>query len=153
MKRFLIAAAMVLLVVSCVDAKRKNPETVTLSKDVLKKNTYYAVVRSDGDRISKIIQELNPSQTRIFSRTCLEYCSKIASMVHDDYGGVTIYSGGDDLLALMPVQNHNGKTIFDFTVEANNLFQKSFSENQAFEAVFSALRRAFPFFWHFCFFL
>ena len=26
---------MVLLVVSCVDAKRKNPETVTLSKDVL----------------------------------------------------------------------------------------------------------------------
>ena len=35
MKRFLIAAAMALLVVSCVDAKRKNPETVTLSKDVL----------------------------------------------------------------------------------------------------------------------
>ena len=107
------------------------------SKEVLKKNKYYAVVRSDGDRISKIIEKLNPSQTRIFSRTCLEYCSKIASMVHDDYGGVTIYSGGDDLLALMPVQNHNGKTIFDFTVEANNLFQKSFSENQAFEAVFS----------------
>ena len=35
MKKYLILAAAILLVASCADAKRKNPETVTLSKEVL----------------------------------------------------------------------------------------------------------------------
>lgn len=107
------------------------------SEDVLKKNRYYAVVRSDGDRISKIIAKLNPSQTRVFSKACLEYCSKIANLVRNSYGGAAIYSGGDDLLALMPVENHNGKTVFDFTVEANELFINSFSDNKEFKKAFS----------------
>ena len=108
-----------------------------LKKDLMKKNKYYAVVRSDGDRISKIIERLNTNQLRAFSRVCLQYCSEIASLVKKDYGGIAVYSGGDDLLAIMPVENHNKNTVFDFTKEANDLFIKSFSENEDFKRVFA----------------
>ncbi len=92
-----------------------------------KKYSYYAVVRSDGDRISKIIESLAPEQIRDFSEICLKYCSDIADKVYNEYGGVTIYAGGDDLLALMPVE-YEGKNIFEFTKEANEHFVKSFAK-------------------------
>lgn len=97
------------------------------NKKEWKKYSYYAVVRSDGDNMSKIIESLAPEQTRDFSRKCMQYCSDIADKVHKDYGGITIYSGGDDLLALMPVE-YEGKNIFEFTKEANDHFVKSFAE-------------------------
>lgn len=96
-------------------------------KDGLKKYKYYAVVRSDGDRISKIIESLAPEQIRDFSEICLKYCSDIANKVYKDYGGVTIYAGGDDLLALMPVE-YEGKNIFEFTKEANEHFVECFAK-------------------------
>ncbi len=97
------------------------------NKKEWKKYSYYAVVRSDGDRISKIIESLAPEQIRDFSEICLKYCSDIADKVHNEYGGVTIYAGGDDLLALMPVE-YEGKNIFEFTKEANDHFVKSFAK-------------------------
>ena len=91
-----------------------------------KKYKYYAVVRSDGDNISKIIDNLSsPNEVRNFSNICMKYCSKIADKLHNKYGGITIYAGGDDLLALMPVE-YKGKNIFEFTKEANEDFKKSF---------------------------
>ena len=94
-----------------------------------KKYNYYAVVRSDGDRITSIIQNLKPDEIRGFSKKCMKYCSDIADKVHKDYGGVTIYSGGDDLLALMPVEYESKegiKNIFEFTKEANEDFIQTF---------------------------
>lgn len=94
-----------------------------------KKYNYYAVVRSDGDRITKIIEKLKPDEIRGFSKKCMKYCSDIADKVHKDYGGVTIYSGGDDLLALMPVEYESKegiKNIFEFTKEANEDFIQTF---------------------------
>ena len=92
-----------------------------------KKYNYYAVVRSDGDRITSIIQNLKHDEIRGFSEKCMKYCSDIADKVHKDYGGVTIYAGGDDLLALMPVE-YEGKNIFEFTKEANEHFVESFAD-------------------------
>jgi len=95
---------------------------------IWKKYKYYAVVRSDGDNISKIIAKLSsPAEVRDFSHICIQYCSAIANKLHKDYGGITIYAGGDDLLALMPVE-YNKKNIFEFTKEANEDFKKSFSK-------------------------
>ena len=94
-----------------------------------KKYNYYAVVRSDGDRITSIIQNLKPDEIRGFSKKFMKYCSDIADKVHKDYGGVTIYSGGDDLLALMPVEYESKegiKNIFEFTKEANEDFIQTF---------------------------
>ena len=49
----------------------------------------------------------------------------MADLVHR-YSGVTIYSGGDDLLALLPAESSSGETVFHFARDAKDLFQKSF---------------------------
>lgn len=99
----------------------------------MKKNSYYAIVRSDGDYMSKVFLNLTgDEEIREYSRTCLEYCSKIAELVKE-YGGVTIYSGGDDLLALMPLEKKSDSLsdcgdLFSFIKEANNTMHDSFEK-------------------------
>ncbi|MBQ3265281.1 MAG: type III-B CRISPR-associated protein Cas10/Cmr2 [Ruminococcus sp.] len=96
--------------------------------DRLKKHDYFAVVRSDGDHMGDIIAGLRSGEEiRAFSQTCLRYCSDVAELVKE-YKGVSIYSGGDDLLAILPVENAEQKTVFDFVAQANELFQKSFNK-------------------------
>ena len=96
-----------------------------------KKYKYYAVVRSDGDNMSSIISTLkSDKEIREFSEICLSYCSEISQIVHNEFNGVTIYSGGDDLLALLPVENGKSKTIFDFVSRANEVFSNRFSDFQ-----------------------
>ena len=93
-----------------------------------KKFKYYAVVRSDGDRMGEIIKTLKTDQNvRDFSKACLSYCSKVAEKVKE-YGGVTIYSRGDDLLALIPVENSRAKTVFGFIKSVNDIFTNSFDQ-------------------------
>lgn len=94
---------------------------------MLKKHRYYAIVRSDGDNMGTIIKTLDTDEKiRSFSKTCLKYCAGIADIVRNEYGGVTIYSGGDDLLAILPVENSNGNTVFDFSKKANDYFVECF---------------------------
>jgi CRISPR-associated protein Cmr2 len=91
-----------------------------------KRGKYYAIVRSDGDKMGEIISSLdNDKRVKKFSKTCLAYCSDIAKTV-GEYGGVTIYSGGDDLLAILPCEN-DGKTVFDFVGAANKVFDQHFA--------------------------
>jgi len=93
-----------------------------------KKFKYYAVIRSDGDRMGKIIEKLNSDdRIRAFSQTCLRYCAAVADAVKA-YSGVTIYSGGDDLLALIPVENSSGETVFDFIKTTNTIFADTFTD-------------------------
>lgn len=104
-------------------AKNRVP---TKTAEKFKKYKYYAVIRSDGDRMGDIIKALTDDATiRAFSKACLHYCAEAAEIVKE-YGGVTIYSGGDDLLALVPVENSSGKTIFDLIQSINGSFAKAF---------------------------
>lgn len=79
-----------------------------------KYNNYCVLFRADGDNIGEIIGGLADrkdektgkvtsaeERTREFSKTCMKYCMEAADLVKK-YGGVTIYSGGDDLLAILP---------------------------------------------------
>ena len=105
----------------------------------MKKHEYYAIVRADGDHIGDVIKTLRsvpevaeegkeaPKTVRDFSRDCIGYCGEVADKVRE-YGGVAIYSGGDDLLAIMPCENRDKKTVFDFIEEANKLFTSRFNE-------------------------
>lgn len=95
-----------------------------------KKHNYYAIVRSDGDNMSKIISSLKKDEDfRSFSKDCLTYCSDIADEVAK-FGGVTIYAGGDDLLAILPCETADGRTPFDFIQNANNIFNGRFKSYQ-----------------------
>lgn len=99
--------------------------TRTKSSKGYKRGKYYAIVRSDGDKMGEIISSLNSDKSvKNFSKTCLTYCSAIAKTV-GEYGGVTIYAGGDDLLAILPCEE-DGKTVFDFVVAANKVFKRHF---------------------------
>lgn len=91
----------------------------------LKKSSYFCVLRADGDNLTGLISALNSDELcREFSKSCLSYCIKASELV-GEYGGVTVYAGGDDLLALLPCE-HNGKTVFDFMQELSDSFGKAF---------------------------
>jgi CRISPR-associated protein Cmr2 len=92
-----------------------------------KRFKYYAIVRSDGDRMGQIIGSLdNDKDIKSYSETCLSFCSEVAAKV-GEYGGVTIYSGGDDLLAILPCEK-DGATVFDFVQDANKVFHLHFKK-------------------------
>lgn len=106
----------------------------------MKKHAYYAIVRADGDHMGDVIKKLKCSDSgsaeegsktktvREFSRDCIFYCAQIAEKVRQ-FGGVAIYSGGDDLLAIMPCENREKQTVFEFIEEANKLFTSRFNED------------------------
>ncbi len=111
---------------------RKNSESLKSLYDIactgkgLKKYKYYAMVRSDGDNLNKIISSLcGDEKIREFSKNCLSYCYEISQIVKS-FDGATIYSGGDDLLAILPCESRNGETIFEFIAAANALFNEHF---------------------------
>lgn len=88
-----------------------------------KRHYYYAVVRADGDNVGKTIAELEKKEDfHDFSDKCISFCIKLSKLVKA-YNGVTIYAGGDDLLALMPCES-NGKHLVMFAREANELFRE-----------------------------
>lgn len=92
----------------------------------LKKYRYYAIVRSDGDNMGQILSSLSTdSDVRAFSKSCLRFCSELAALV-SRFDGVTIFSGGDDLLAILPCESRGGQTVFEFVAQANEVFQKVF---------------------------
>lgn len=87
-----------------------------------KYNEYCAIIRADGDRIGSIIKGVTDFKT--FSKTCFTYCAGAAKLVKE-FGGVTIYAGGDDLLAILPCRSETG-TLFDFASRLKELFNKAF---------------------------
>ncbi len=107
-----------------------NLESKTAPKPKKKKYYYYAVVRSDGDNMSRVIAELgnDAEKIRTFSANCLRYCSEIAKTVYNEFKGVTIYSGGDDLLAVLPCETADGKGIFEYIRRANEIFRQYFDD-------------------------
>ncbi len=91
-----------------------------------KKNNYYCLLRADGDNVSKIIARLDgDGECRDFSCACLKYCSDVAAKVKD-YGGVTIYAGGDDLFAMVPCEGEDG-SVFSLMCQIDGLFKENFS--------------------------
>lgn len=83
---------------------------------------YYAVVSADADGMGNFLKAINDDDIPEFSGCCLEY-SKAASKIIGDYGGMTIYAGGDDLLFLAPVKNGE-KNIFDLCAEIAGKFNE-----------------------------
>lgn len=88
----------------------------------LKKHHYFAVVQADGDSMGAFLKELDDENVTLFSRSCLEYAREAAAKI-GGFGGMTIYAGGDDLLFLAPVENADGKNVFDLCQSINQLFQ------------------------------
>ena len=91
------------------------------------RSEYYAVVNSDGDKVGTLLKalcryvDISEQSDRInsFSKACLDYAGEAAKLV-GDYGGMTIYAGGDDLLFIAPVHS-----IFSLCSELDEMFKKT----------------------------
>ncbi len=66
-------------------------------------NPYLAVLVGDGDRMGDVISRLeSPDQHWTFSRELSTFAARASSIVAK-HQGVLVYSGGDDVLAFLPV--------------------------------------------------
>lgn len=99
---------------------------------VMKPRRYYAVLESDGDSMSVLFGNCKTTaEIRDYSKKCLSFCAAATKLVLD-YGGMPIYAGGDDLLALLPLQGADpeqpGKTvtIFGFVEKLRRIFNGVF---------------------------
>lgn len=91
-------------------------------KDRLKSyHKYICVVQADGDNVGKTVshQGLSDGKVKEISEALLQF-EKNAKKAIDDFGGLPIYAGGDDLLFIAPVVGKDGKNILSLLDELNN---------------------------------
>ncbi len=70
-----------------------------------KPSEYYAVIMLDGDSIGEKLDKIKEiDKHRKFSKTLSKLSKEFENIVKENYGAL-IYSGGDDVLALLPVEN------------------------------------------------
>jgi len=89
---------------------------------------YYVIVNADGDHLGNTIKKASfennsqgSSRVTMFSKACKEHAKKAAKAIRE-YGGITIYAGGDDLLFLAPIIGLDGNSIFSLCYTINNGF-------------------------------
>lgn len=67
-------------------------------------NPYFAILVADGDQMGKAISHIDdPGDHRRFSAKLSEFAQSARDIVEKDYCGCMVYSGGDDVLAFLPV--------------------------------------------------
>ncbi|MDR3020658.1 MAG: type III-B CRISPR-associated protein Cas10/Cmr2 [Treponema sp.] len=65
---------------------------------------YLAILSADGDKMGKAISKLKtPDQHREFSKRLSSFAKNAHNIVNNDHYGACIYTGGDDVFALLPV--------------------------------------------------
>ncbi len=102
-----------------------NPLNINDSKKSL---SYFAIVQSDGDGIGKCLEGCEkPDDVEAFSDACIKYTGAAAKLI-GEYGGLTVYAGGDDLLFIAPLEGINGGNIFTLCKNITNTFKNSFEE-------------------------
>lgn len=65
---------------------------------------YYALLLADGDHMGRVINaQPDTKGHRVLSRTLNTFAIGVKNIVENDYKGVLIYAGGDDVLAFLPL--------------------------------------------------
>ncbi len=91
---------------------------------------YYAIVHADGDSMGKVVSSLkNRDDFRKFSKKLFEYGQESHKLIKD-FGGETIFAGGDDLLFFAPIVSGD-KTIFELCDEISTDFNNRFEGTEA----------------------
>ncbi len=98
---------------------------------------YVAIVHADGDSIGKTIEKLGSDSAKIqaFSKELFDFAYESVKMIQD-YGGLPVYAGGDDLLFFAPIlcnevevtAGHKGNTLFHLLEKLDKNFTQKFTE-------------------------
>ena len=89
---------------------------------------YFAVIQADGDKIGETIRK-NPDNIGKVSKTIYQYITqekgefKSINKMFEEFGGMLIYAGGDDLLGFAPILGKDGKTFFDLLKKLSSKFK------------------------------
>ncbi len=101
-----------------------------LKKEIKNYHKYYAIVHADGDSMGKVVESLKSKEDfQDFSKKLFNYCINSSKLIKD-FGGETIFAGGDDLLFFAPVVSGD-KTIFELCDDISNDFNKEFKGTDA----------------------
>lgn len=66
-----------------------------------KASSFFAILLMDGDRLGQLLQETDPA---CVSQALADFTQQVPAVV-GGHNGVTIYAGGDDVLAMLPVSS------------------------------------------------
>src|SRR6266849_886654 len=89
-------------------------------------NPYYAILRADGDRMGKVIDneaKQGEKQHQALSKALNTFAGSVRKIVEEKYQGALVYAGGDDVLALMPLH-----TVLQCAKELADNFRKELNE-------------------------
>ncbi len=112
------------------DDELKIFESDEFKKELKNYHKYYAIVQADGDSMGKVIEKLKgKKEFQDFSKKLFEYCLNSDALIQN-YGGETIFAGGDDLLFFAPVVSGN-KTVFTLCDEISQSFNTEFKGTEA----------------------
>ena len=65
---------------------------------------YYAVLAMDGDEMGKKLNQMDDAMgQRAVSAALVRFAADVQCIVEDESGGRVVYAGGDDVLALLPL--------------------------------------------------
>jgi CRISPR-associated protein Cmr2 len=95
--------------------------------DNSKYEKYIAYVYADGDSLGKKI--LNEDKNRNVSKSIFNFSLEAAKLINE-YNGLSVYTGGDDLSFIVPLKTENNnneiKTIFELLKDLTNSYNKNF---------------------------
>lgn len=86
---------------------------------------YYALLLADGDRLGKLVGELGG---RKVGRALADFTGSVQSIVAEDHDGVTVYAGGDDVMAMLPLP-----TAIRCAEALSRRYQKAFADTSGVE--------------------
>lgn len=83
---------------------------------------YFCVVQADGDNVGKTVshQDLKDGKVMVISKALVQFGLN-ASQIIEEFGGLPIYAGGDDLLFISPVIGKDGTHIFNLLDKIENI--------------------------------
>ena len=88
-------------------------------------NNYFCVVHADGDKMERVISNKNNKIEEV-SKNLFDYCNVSHELIKE-FGGQTIFAGGDDLLFFAPVVSiKKNQTIFQLCEEISQDFETRF---------------------------
>lgn len=92
-----------------------------------KKDSYYAIVQADGDNMGKVLSQLTTKEEiRQFSKNCLSFGAESSKLIKE-FGGITMFAGGDDLLFLAPVNGYGDEKLIILLKKIQDVFNNVFA--------------------------
>lgn len=97
--------------------------------DGRKKVPYYCLVRCNGDDIDHLLRSFSENKKLIsFSVACLQHSITACEMIRQ-FGGLTVYAGGDEFFFFAPLIGCDGKTVFELCQRIEQKFYSFMKEH------------------------